>query len=293
MSTFTAVGPALDIDGPLPVAPPHSLLETRVWDLDAQNEPVLASVVRSRDATRVLNGVNVWGYPEGCASLWEPCSDGTFRTKSEDSDWPLPRFDSFVVYKPVTCSTISVGADPEEFSRRAERALDAVLSAGIESALAQGVTQSSNPFFGDASVSILNSGTAVSPGVALSHLEDAIAATCRVGMIHATPGVVSGLQAFPLPGDDLTRLITANGTPVVSGMGYVGVDTPWLTTPGATEDWVFATGPVHVYLGPLVIYDVKESLDRSDNVLTFRAERYVVALWDTSLQAAILVDWAT
>lgn len=279
MSTFTAVGPALAIDGPLPVAPPHSLLETE-------------GVVRERDATRVLNGVNVYGYPEGCASLWEPCSDGTFRTKASDSDWPLPRFDAFVVYKPVTCSTISVGGDPEEFSRRAEVTLEAVLSAGIENALAQGVTTSSNPFFADGNVTVLNAGTAVSPGVGLSFLEEAIGATCRQGMIHATPAVIAGLQAFPLPGEDL-RLITANGTPVVSGDGYQGVQGGPLGVPGATEDWIFATGPVHVYLGPLVIYSTKESLDRSDNTLTFRAERYVVAVWDTSLQAAVLVDWAT
>ena len=34
-------------------------------------------------------------------------------------------------------------------------------------------------------------------------------------------------------------------------------------------------------------------LDRSDNVLTFRAERYVLAIWDGALQAAVLVDWST
>ena len=105
MSTFTAVGPALAIDGPLPVRPPHSLLET-------------AGVVVERDATRVLNGVNVWGYPTECPSLWEPCSDGTFRTKNDESTMPIPRFDAFVVYQPITCSTISMG-DPEEFSQRA------------------------------------------------------------------------------------------------------------------------------------------------------------------------------
>ena len=37
----------------------------------------------------------------------------------------------------------------------------------------------------------------------------------------------------------------------------------------------------------------KESIDRSDNVVTFRAEFYVLAIWDTALQAAVLVDWAT
>lgn len=279
MSTFTAVGPALDLEAPLPVAPRHSLLET-------------PGVVVERDATRVLNGVNLYGYPEGCPSLWEPCSDGTFRTKSDESEWPLPRFDSYVVYKPITCSAIGMG-DPEEFSSRASRVLDATLSSGVEEALAAGVEGSSNPFFGDANVDDLTSGTAVSPGVALSYLEEAIGTTCRQGMIHATPAVIAALQAFPVGREAEARLITANGTPVVSGMGYQGVDTPWLAAPGDTEDWIFATSPVEVYLGPLVITNIKETLDRSNNDVTFRAERYVLSVWDTSLQAAVLVDWTT
>lgn len=112
-------------------------------------------------------------------------------------------------------------------------------------------------------------------------------------MIHATPAVIAALQAFPVGGEADPRLITANGTPVVSGMGYMGIDTPWLATPGATEDWIFATGPVEVHLGPLVMTDIKESIDQSLNDVTFRAERYVVAVWDTALQAAVLVDWTT
>ena len=273
-----AVGPAVGIDGPLPVAPPHSLLETE-------------GVVVDRDATRVLNGVNLWGYPTDCPSTWEPCSDGTFRTKDEGGEWPTPRFDSFVVYQAVTCSTISVGGDPEGFARRVERTLDATLSAGVEEALAAGVVGSSNPFFGDASVDVLNSGTAVSPRVGISFLEEAIGTTCRAGMIHATPAVIAALPA-PI-GARNAVLTTGNDTPIVSGMGYQDVDTPFLAEPDATEDWIFATGPVQVHLGPLVIGDIRDSLDRSDNVVTFRAERYVVAVWDTALQAAVLVDWAT
>ena len=187
--SIMAVGPALNIDGPLPVAPPHSLLNT-------------PGVVVSRDATRVLNGVNVWGYPEGCSNLWEPCSDGTYRTKLDDSSQSTPRFDSFVVYKPLTCSTISVG-DPQEFSARISRVLEATESAAVEEALAIGVDGSSNPFFGDANVDDLTTGTAVSPGVALTMLEDAIGGTCRAGMIHATPGVIAALQAFPFPGGEM------------------------------------------------------------------------------------------
>lgn len=280
MSEFTAVGPAFDLDGPLPVAPRHSLLET-------------PGVVKERDATRVLNGVNLWGYPKGCPSIWEPCSDGTYRTKTADAEWDLPRFDSVVVYQGIECSTISVGGDPEGFFNRIERVLDATLSSGVEKMLAEGLDGSSNPFIGDANVDDLTSGTAVSAGVALSYLEEAIGTTCRQGMLHFTPATVAALQAFPVGGEENPRLITANGTPVVSGTGYQDIDTPWLATPDATEDWAFATGPVAVYLGPVVVTTPTQSIDRSDNVVTYRAERYVLAVWDTALQAAVLVDWAS
>jgi len=278
VSTFTAVGPAFSLDGPPPVAPPHSLLEQE-------------GVVVERDATRVLNGVNVWAYPTGCSSLWEPCSDGTFRTKASDSEQPSTRFDSFVVYKPVTCSAIGL-SDPEELANRAAAVLDATLSAGVERALAEGVEGSTNAFFGDGNVDVVGA-AGISPGVGLSYLEEAIGTTCRQGMLHFTPAVVSALQAFPVGDAGDTRLVTANGTPVVSGMGYQDVDTPWLDSPSATEDWAFATGPPRVYLGPVRLDDVVDNLDWGNNVLTFRAEMYALAYWDKVLQAAALVDWAT
>ena len=285
MATFTAVGPAVALDGPLPVAPSQSLLNT-------------PGIVVAEDATRVLNGANVWMYPSGCSELWEPCSDGTFRTKSDESTTLTERFDSFVVYKTVTCSTIGLGSDQiDVLARRAEAVLDATLSAGVERMLANGLTESSNPFFGDSNVQVLNSGTAVSPRVAVSWLEEAIGGNCRQGLIHLTPATVAGL---PAPLREGTTLATANGTPVVSGMGYQGIDTPYLATPGAHQDWAFATTGVKVYLGPVAMTTPKESIERSSNVVTFRAEKYVLAVWDgidtdgSSLAAAaVLVDWAT
>lgn len=292
MSEFTAVGPALNIDGPVPVRPPQSLLETPLFDAAGNR----VGVVVDEDATRVLNGVNVWMYPAGCSDLWEPCSDGTFRTKVDTSEQLTPRFDSFVVYKTITCSTISMG-DPVEFSARATAVLDATLSAGVERALAEGVEGSSNPFFGDGNVNVLNAGAATTPKEGVAFLEEAIGAACRRGVLHLTPAVVA---ALPAPFQEEGTLMTANGTPVVSGMGYQNVDTPFLTTPGTTEDWVFATTGVEVYLGPVSMTTAKESIDRSDNVVTFRAEKYVLAVWDgvdpegDDLQAAaVLVDWAT
>ena len=97
MSTFTAVGPALNLDGPLPVEPEYSLLNTlRALSRDVEDGPRPLSIVDSND--RVFNGVNVWGYPVDAPSLWEPCSAGTYRDKESDSDWDQPRFDGLIAY---------------------------------------------------------------------------------------------------------------------------------------------------------------------------------------------------
>ena len=274
MSTFTAIGPALNIDGPLPVAPQYRLLSVPGVVLEAGRE---------------LNGVNVWGFPEDTPSLWEPCSEGTFRTKGEESSWSQPRFDSFVAYLPITCSTIT--AAPEVFASRAEAVLEATISFAVEQALAQGVAGSSNPFFGDTNLTQLGGG-AVSAQAGINYLENAIGATGRGGMIHATPGTISAWNYVNL----LTEgevLRTANGTPVVSGAGYINTDPTGLTgsDPAVGQEWAFATGPVRVYLGPGETLEVMEYVEHADNTITYRAERYVLATWDTALQSGVLIDW--
>jgi hypothetical protein len=161
---------------------------------------------------------------------------------------------------------------------------------GVESALAAGIVGSTNPFFGDANVNVLNGGTAVSPRVGFQFLEEAIGSTGRQGIIHATPAVIGGVPSLSFPEDGMR---TNNGTRVVSGDGYQGVDTPFLAAPSAKQDWIFATGPVQVRLGPLEITSPRDTLERDTNDLVFRAERYVLAVWDTALQSAVLVDWST
>jgi len=107
-------------------------------------------------------------------------------------------------------------------------------------------------------------------------------------MLHGSPAIAAALQT------DLRApagaLVTTHGTPFVVGDGYIGAEANG-SAPGAGQDWLFASGPVEVRISSLVITDLAESLDRSENILTFRAERWVLATWDTSLQAAVLVDW--
>ena len=149
---------------------------------------------------------------------WEPCSDGTYRTKEEGSDISVPRFDSVGIYFPLSCSSLGMG-DFNAWAGRVEAALDATLSYGVEKALAQGVIGSTNPAFSDTNLVELAAG-ASPPRSGLRYLDDAIAdLTGRDGMIHAGPAIIdawgegNGLR-------DNDHLATPAGTRVVSGAGY-------------------------------------------------------------------------
>jgi hypothetical protein len=272
-----AVGPALDLDGPLPVSPPHSLLS-------------IPGVLVSDDEESWLNGVNVYGYPDEVPLLWEPCSTGTYRTKSEGGPVPLPRFDSFVLYLPITCSSLSIG-NWRDFAERAESVLEATQSFGVEEALSQGVDLSANPFLGDTSVTVLGGG-AVTPEVGLRWLERAIGQTGQAGLIHAPPEVSAawGFEALYIDDDGVLR--TVNGTPVAVGGGYQGASANG-ASPASGSAYAFASGSVQVRLSEMQLIgdDINGSLDTLDNTVTFRAERYALATWDTALQVAVLIDW--
>lgn len=275
--SVTAVGPALDLDGPLPVARRHSLLETGGVLKDATND-------------RVFNGVNVYGYPEGVPFDWEPCSEGTYRTKEEGSDISVPRFDAVGIYFPLSCSSLGMG-DFNAWASRVEAALEATLSYGVEKALAQGVIGSTNPAFSDTNLVEL-AGAPVAPKIGLRYLDNAIAElTGRDGMIHAGPAIIdawgegNGLR-------DNDHLATPAGTRVVSGAGYLDIDPASKAQATGTIDWAFATGPIEVRVKDGVNITEDESLDRSDNTVVYRAEKFVLATWDTALQVGVRIDWS-
>jgi len=253
MSVQAIAGPRLDLDGPPPVAPRHSLLKTP------------GVVVLEDDLGRWLNGVNLIGYPEAVPLPWNACDPDATGTaiKEEGEPGPQAQFDPFVCYLPVTCSALSY----PYLTEWSERVLEATYSFAVEEALvgkvAAGLTP--NPALGDSNVTILGGG-AKSPIVALSYLENAIGETGRAGLIHATPATVAQLNTDTFLDPEVLRT-------------------------GAGQDWMFASGPVEVRISPMAITDLVESLDRSDNVLTFRAERWVLVTWDTALQSAVLVDW--
>jgi len=275
----TAVGPATSLVGPTPKPRPYSLLQ------------IPGVVIDEEGAPRWLTQANVLGFPDGTPGLWEACSSGTFRVKEDGSPRPQDRFNPFGAYFALPCSTQSMG-NYDTFYEMAELALDATLSHSVEDALSQGID--SNPFFGDTGFTALAQN--VSPRVGLSYLENAIGErTGRMGMIHATPAIVEAWGDGGGLSTDGGVLRTINGTPIAAGSGYIGahpLGSGGLPGPAGTKEWAFATGPVEVRFEPEVRRRLVESVDRSDNSVVVRAERYVLADWDKALQVGAYIDWS-
>jgi hypothetical protein len=277
------LGPPVYLDGPIPVAPPFSLLNT-------------ATLVPTDDERFGVGGA-LWPYPPGLPHAYASCSTGTFRTKADGDGWDLPIFSAVAIYLPITCSSITAHA--AGFKERAEIALAAKASFGVARELARGGANPLNPFLTDANLTILAGGAAVTPDVGLSYLEDAIGATAQAGMIHATPAVAaawngsSGGYGVEQQGSNGPLRTTANKTLVAVDGGYIGAN-PSLHAPAATgQAWAFATGPVQYRKGePFTVAEsIAQSMDRAQNEVTFIAEQEFLVTWDTALQAAVLIDW--
>ena len=290
MSVITAAaGITLDLAAPLPREPFYTLLKT----LRRLDPP---EFIEMPSDERWFNGVHVYGYPTSLPGTWDPCAEGTFREKEEGGAVPAPRFDSFGLYLPVTCS--SFGMSWNDFRERARVVLRATQSFAIEQALAAGVSLSTNtnPAFGDTNALIVGGG-AVSPGTGLAWLEKQIALSGRFGIIHAPPEVATSwpLELHP---DGLMR--TKAGTLVAIGAGYSGVSADGVA-PAIGQSYAFATGPVRVYLSDIDFSgeSLNGWLDTTINEVTFRAEKFALGIWeglpqadpDIQQAAAVLVDW--
>lgn len=285
MSSIAVAAPIV-VNGPAPRVRMHSLL-------------TVPNVVVPPDELeeRWEGGVHLWAYPEDMPDLWDACSSGTNRVKEDgSSSHATPEFQTFMLYVPIHCS---VRQNVEELAPRALKVLQATQAWGVEKALARGVVGLGNPHLDDANMVVLGGGSAVSAGVGISYLEEAISGTGREGLIHITPAVAAALTVIPTGKDGPSDPIyTAAGTPVSVGAGYA-LANPHLAkgaTPaaGPTEDWIFATGPVAVRIAEqadILPDEVSQAIDRSQNIAYFKAEKVAVVVWDTVLQVGVLVDW--
>lgn len=114
---------------------------------------------------------------------------------------------------------------------------------------------------------------------ALGRLEGALADCYNgVGVIHVPRELNATFQNADLIIPDGTRYRTANGNIVVFGSGYTGS-----SPSGATTDslaWIYATGALFIYRGPVTVMRTRESFDRATNTVYAIAERTYLVGWD-------------
>lgn len=285
----TTLGPPVYLDGPLPVAPSRSLL----------NSAGVTIVPPGDDRFGV--GAAIWPYPPGLPSAWAPCSSGTDRTKADGTGWDLPIFNAYTLELAISCSSIT--AHSRGFSDRARIAFAAKESFGVAHELWSGAADDMNPFLTDLNLDVL-SGTAavpvaVTPDVGLSYLEEAIGATGIQGVILTTPAVgaaMNGSGGYGLDVRSGALLTTANGTPVALDGGFIGAHPLGHSAPPAGQAWAFATGPIQVRRnGDITMLpdNILQAMagQTTQNLVAYRAERDYLVDWDTDLQAGILIDW--
>lgn len=268
------------IDGPLPARRPFGILS-------------VADIV-SEASERWLNGGTMYGYPPGAPRLWDPCGDGSPGKDSGDAP-ANPSFGSVTMYFPITCTAAQVAGDPEGFVARAKLVLGAKTQFAIERQLVSGEGLATQPFLADANVvpNILGGG-AVGSNEGLALLEDALVEEDGLGVIHATPSITSAWSYDKLT-NDRVRLATINGTPVVSGAGYIDQVPSGQGAVSGDRQWAWGSGPIQLRLTEIegIPDNIMEAMIVSGedaNTVTFLAERHFLVAWDTEVQVAVLID---
>lgn len=189
---------------------------------------------------------------------------------------------------------------------RLKRQLEGVTQHAMEVELWDGAIRKgelhANVALSDATATVLNSGTALSPRRALALLEHHIGLASdggEQGIIHMTRDVAALLASnsnmlFHEAGKE--HLQTLGGTPVIVGSGYSGTGPDGVTGAAASDinKWIYATGTVRTYVGDVDV--VNDNLSQAydvagnQNDMRLKAIRPAAAYFDTSIHLAVRVD---
>lgn len=261
-----------------------------------------ATAIEARSPLRWQQGLTV-PPPENCveASGWDPdvCAwpivdgDPVKPVKSDSADsGPSHNVVPFVLESPFECA--SQNFKVVDFAGRARRQLEAATTKGMEHEFWTGTLKPANPNLATGATVI--GGGAYSPRHAFAMLGQALSNCAHGGrgMLHAPTFIVddwltqfgSGIEASG------GRLVTVNrGDYIVSGTGYNGTG-PAGVSVSSGQSWAYATGPVRYWLDDILVFPdtLGEALDRKNNRVEYRAERFAMVDFDACCHFAILID---
>lgn len=264
-------------DGPIPVAPQHSITQ-------------LPGVIVPDGDEHWIAGVAFDLYPCTGVQGWDTCSEGSDGDLKDDGDYPTPAiYSSFTAYAPIQCSSFGQQSG-ERLIERATRYLDAADHVALEQQIWNGSWVPSNPSFAADSVDV--GGGAVDIVRALGLLERTAGVGGLQGVIHMSPRTAMAAASWSLVIADRagTLRTVSRGTPVSVGDGYDATKGP--SAAGANQEWIVMSGPVEIRRSEVFTMpdDPSQALDHSDNTFVFRAERYVNVAYDPCGLSAALVD---
>lgn len=239
----------------------------------------------------------------GGGSTFDGCivsGGGTPPSKAANASLGLRGSTPFTVYTEVDCSTPGWWDNAQD---RSEIALSQVEAYVVENVFWTGTVNgianaeyphlAANTVVTEASTStgptltLQTAATTVTGAVVdvvegLGLLEQALADCYKggTGVIHLTQAALPHLAANHLIERDGAVYRTANGNLVVPGGGYRGTS-PAGATPAAGYTWMYATGPVFGWRGPVRVLGTPEQrLDRTINTVKTIVERDYTLGWD-------------
>lgn len=320
---MTGYGPLWRVDGPPPSPPLYGLLraaeapatgvrivvETAMGEMtEAEYRALVDAGVLPAEASLTdhwLNGVEIFPYPEHAGGTYDTCAPGSTAHPKDFGDPVVtnPTFGPLTVYLPETCTASHV-LTQDEFRARAIAALAAVESRVVAHELLTGAELPLQPHLQDGHGTFPTGNTVTSVPNAIALLEGEISKSGRQGLIHMSPLALTIAAAGYLIRDTTTGVLrTIKGTVVIPDDGYVagvGSGGPSGKTPASgTQEWMYATGPIDIRRSEIFVVPetLAQALDRGTgatnsrpNSITYRAERYYIAGWDTAVQAAVLAD---
>lgn len=288
--TSVATAKAFPIDGPIPLAPRHSLL----------------SMMQEIGSVDWYRGVAPMPYPFGVPVAEDPCDSGSLALKGTPEGTTLPGdFPAFMGYLGEICTTMSI--DWDAWTAKANAAFNARRSWLLERQLMNG-TYVTQKWLGDSDANVITG--ALATRAAVAQLEALGAQTGQEYWLHVPPEVAAhgGYNLFQ---EDRTGILrTASGAPVVVGTGYsqddntpasdlsfapVGAPPLGQLPAGDRKSWIYVSGPIQARVGDTLFLNpatLTEARDWAQNTVVYRAEQTMVVAWDGQLQGAVLADWS-
>lgn len=154
------------------------------------------------------------------------------------------------------------------------------------------------------SIDVTPTGGPVSVESGIAALEQALG-DCGLGVqgvIHMTRSAASKATEYAIEWDD-GKLKTKLHTPVIAGVGYdpdvaratappteVPIPPPGPVGPAPTKQWMYASGPVVVHLGPSEIINIQPMVNIVTNEITVLAGRPAALIYDSCCTFAVNVD---